>query len=196
MEMAPSLRQLATLGEEFAQVRARFAALESRVSDAEWLRPPRPEAWSVAQCVQHLNLTAAAMLPRIRAAVTAARELPPIGDRAYRGALLGRVLAAMLGPAPKLMGITLGRSKTAAAFVPGAELPRSRTVSEFRHWNTEGAAMVSEAEGLQLDRCTIESPFVKGTRYDAYSALWILVRHEHRHLVQAERALAALKEAP
>ncbi len=193
MASSPSLIQLEAVAEEFARVRARFAALESRVSDEEWIARPAPNAWSVSECVAHLNLSAAAMLPRMRQAFAEARELPPIGARKYRGTMLGRMLASMLGPVPIVLGIKLGKSRTAAPFVPGTELPRAQIASEFRHWNTEEAALVREAEGLQVDKTTLESPFVKGARYDGFSALWIVARHEHRHLKQAERALARIR---
>lgn len=196
MSSSPSLQQLEAVAEEFARVRARFAALESRVRDEEWLARPEPSGWSVAECVAHLNLSAAAMLPRMRKAFAAARDLPPIGARRYRGTMLGRALAAMLGPVPIVMGFKLGKSKTAAAFVPGSDLPRAQLASEFRHWNTEEAALVREAEGLQVDRTSVDSPFVQGARYDGFSALWIVARHEHRHLAQAERALATLRAKP
>jgi hypothetical protein len=189
------MHQLESVAEEFARVRARFAALESRLRDDEWTARPAPEEWSVAECIAHLNLSAAAMLPRMRQAFAEARDLPPIGSRAYRGKLFGRILAAMVGPVPVVLGFRMGRTRTAAPFVPTADLPRAQVASEFRHWNTEEVSLVRDAEGLQVDRTTLESPFVAGARYDGYSALWILARHEHRHLEQAERALAKIRGA-
>lgn len=193
MPSSPSLIQLEAVAEEFARARARFAALESRVRDEEWNARPGADEWSVAECIAHLNLSAAAMLPRVRQAFNEARTLSPVGERRYRGAVFGRILAAMVGPVPIVLGIKLGRTRTAAAFVPGSNLPRQQVASEFRHWNAEEAALVREAEGLQVDRTLMESPFVKGARYDGFSALWILARHEHRHLQQAERALARVR---
>lgn len=193
MSSSPSVNQLEAVAEEFARVRARFTALESRLSDEEWRAQPEPSEWSVAECVVHLNLSAAAMLPLMRLAFAEARDLPPIGSRSYRGSVFGRLLAALVGPVPVVLGVKLGRTKTAASFVPTSDLPRAQVASEFRHWNTEEAALVREAEGLQVDKTTVESPFVKGARYDAFSALWIVARHEHRHLAQAERSLARLR---
>lgn len=195
MNVPPALQQLEAISEEFARVRARFAALESRTSDAEWNARPSPSEWSVAECIAHLNLTSAAMLPRIRAAFAEAKSLPAMGSRRYRGALFGRVLARMVGPVPVLLGMKLGKVKTPPPFVPGSELPRAQVVNEFRHWNTEESALVREAEGLPVDLTTLESPFVPGTRYDGFNAMWIVVRHEHRHLAQAEAALAQLRRA-
>ena len=193
MPTTASHAQLDALAQAYADVARRFTALDAAVSDAHWARRPAPNEWSVAECVAHLNLTSAAMLPRMRAAFDEARALGPIGERAYKGALFGRVLAKFVGPVPVLLGIRLGRAKTGKPFVPGSDLPRAQVVAEFRRWAGEELALLWSAEGLQIDRASLESPFVAGTRYDAYSALWIVVRHELRHLVQAERALARLR---
>ena len=45
-----------------------------------------------------------------------------------------------------------------------------------------------QADGLPLDRILVESPFDARVRYNLYSALVMLPRHQHRHLDQAEAA--------
>lgn len=182
--------QLDAIAAAYAEVARRFTALDARVPDEAWLARPAPEAWSVAECIAHLNLSSAAMLPRMRAAFAEARRLAPVGDRAYRGSLFGRVLARMVGPVPIVLGVGFGRAKTAPPFVPGSELPRRQVVAEFRRWQAEELALLWSAENLAVDAVTLESPFVAGARYDGFSSLWIVVRHELRHLVQAERAAA------
>ncbi len=193
MTASPSQRQLDELAVAFDGVAKRFTALDASVGDAQWNRRPAPDEWSVAECIAHLNLTSAAMLPRMRAAFAEAKALGPVGDRPYKGALFGRILAKVVGPVPTVLGFRLGRAKTAKPFVPGSDLPRAAVVSEFRRWGGEEKALLWTVEGLQIDRVTLESPFVAGARYDGFSALWIVVRHELRHLVQAERALARVE---
>lgn len=193
MQHTKSQGQLDDLAQYCAEVARRFTALDARVQDARWNQRPTPAEWSVAECIAHLNLSSAAMLPRMRAAYDEAKRLPPVGDRAYKGALLGRILARVVGPVPVVLGFRIGRAKTGKPFVPGSELPRAQVVAEFRRWLAEELAMVWSVEGLAVDQVSLESPFVAGARYDGYSALWILVRHEMRHLEQAERALARLE---
>lgn len=192
MSATKSQGQLDQLAQACAEVARRFSALDARVGDAQWNQRPAPGEWSVAECIAHLNLSSAAMLPRMRAAFAEAKRLPPLGDRAYEGALFGRILARLVGPVPVVLGVRLGRAKTGKSFVPGSELPRAQVVAEFRRWLAEELALVWSVEGLAIDQVTLESPFVAGARYDGFSALWIVVRHELRHLVQAERALARL----
>lgn len=193
MQPTKSQGQLDELAQYCAEVARRFSALDARVTDVRWQQRPAPDEWSVAECIAHLNLSSAAMLPRMRTAFGEAKRLPPIGDRAYEGALFGRILARVVGPVPTVLGFRLGRAKTGKPFVPGSELPRAQVVAEFRRWLAEELALVWSVEGLAVDQVSLESPFVAGARYDGYSSLWILVRHEMRHLVQAERALARLE---
>lgn len=184
--------QLRDVGAEFAAARERFERLDAATADAKWHLRPTPEEWSVAECVMHLNLTSRAMLPRIRAAFDEARSMPPVGERRYRSTFLGWLLAATVGPVPRLAGLKLGKVATPPAFVPGSELPRAEVAGEFRRWLADEAALLESARGVAIDRATLESPFRAGTCYDGWSALLILVRHEHRHLAQAEQALARL----
>jgi hypothetical protein len=103
------------------------------------------------------------------------------------------MLAKLIGPVPIVAGFRLGRTKTTAPFVPGSDLPRQQVMEEPRRWQGEELALVWGADGLAIDQVMIESPFAAGAKYDGYSALQIVVRHELRHLVQAERALARLE---
>lgn len=175
------------------EVRSRFTALDGRVSEANWARRPDAASWSVAECIAHLNLTSAAMTSAIRAALDEAKRLPPMSRARYRGTLVGRMLAATMGPVKQIAGFKLGKVRTPPPFVPGAELAREDVRRKFLAWLEEEEALVSAARGLAIDAVRVESPFKAGVFYDAYSALRIVVLHEKRHLVQAERAHAALR---
>jgi hypothetical protein len=56
-------------------------------------------------------------------------------------------------------------------------------------------ACVEAADGLPLGSVRITSPFDPRLRYNLYSCLTILPRHQHRHLWQAEQALERLRRA-
>lgn len=193
MTASRSSLQLAMAAREFAAARDRTRRLLAATTDAQWITRPASDSWSAAECLAHLNLTSASMVPALRAAFEEARQLPSVGQRAYRKSVLGAVLAASVGPAPRLLGLALGRTRTATQFVPGTLLPRAAVETERARWMDEEAALVLEATGLAIDRVRVESPFRAGAFYDAWSALLIIARHEHRHLEQAERANRTLE---
>jgi hypothetical protein len=62
-------------------------------------------------------------------------------------------------------------------------------VSEFERLQREQLVLAREADSLAIDRVKIASPFNPRFRYNLFSALSILPRHQHRHLWQAEQNL-------
>lgn len=179
--------QLAAIDRDLEAVTSRFRRLLDATPDARWGVRADPARWSVAECVAHLNLTSAAMVPRLRTAWEEARALGGGAPARFRRSPMGFVLSKTVGPLPGWGRTRFGRVRTAAAFVPTGDLPRARLTAEFAEWQRAQHELVREADTLPVDRVTIESPFVPGTRYDGYSSLVILVRHAHRHLAQAEQ---------
>jgi hypothetical protein len=80
--------------------------------------------------------------------------------------------------------------KTTAAFVPAGHDAPGQLLSEFDRLQTEQIARVRDADGLAIDRIRVTSPFDARVKYNLYACLTILPRHQHRHLWQAEQALA------
>lgn len=179
--------QLERVAREFRAVTERFHRLMDATPDDRWGVRAAVDAWSVAECIAHLNLTSAAMVPRLRAAWETARARGGGAPRRYRRAPMGLLLSLMVGPTPGVGRWRFGRIRTPAPFVPGGALPRAEVVREFEAWQADELALVSAANGLPIDAVRIESPFAEGVTYDGYSSLLILARHEHRHLAQAER---------
>jgi DinB superfamily len=183
--------QLQAIVEELEQALARLHALAAHVPEAAWARRPDPARWSIGECVAHLNLTSAAYLPLIKAALGSAPAWP-VGDARphHRRDPMGWLMWWMMGP-PVLM-----RVKTAARFVPQGVAPARALVAEFERWQRDLIACVHEAEGRDLSGPRIRSPFDPRISYNVYSALTILPRHQHRHLWQAEQVRARLGSGP
>jgi hypothetical protein len=80
------------------------------------------------------------------------------------------------------------KSKTIPAFVPSGDRPAEKIMAEFDRLQADQIAVTRQAEGLPIDRVKIVSPFNASVRYNVFSALSILSRHQHRHLWQAEQA--------
>ncbi len=70
---------------------------------------------------------------------------------------------------------------------------RARVVKDLSAWLERERELIRSAEGLAIDQVQVESPFRAGTFYDGWSALRVMLRHELRHLVQAERAVHAVE---
>lgn len=176
--------QLAAIAERFERVQERLHDLVADTPDERWSPRADPARWSVAECVAHLNLTAQAYLPPLRDALSDARFAHVPAPRRYRRDVVGWMLSGIMAP---LRGVgVLGRSKTLPQFVPGADLDRSATVSEFDRLHLQLIEVTLSAEGRPLQAMRIVSPFNPRMSYNVYSCLMILPRHDERHLWQAE----------
>ena len=180
--------QLVAIVDDYARAQERLHRLAARASDAAWSARPRPDAWCAGECVAHLNLTSRAYLPLLRDAVAEGRRSDASAPARYRRDPVGWLISAMSGPMPRLGRARVGRVRTAAAFVPAGGAPREELVAEFDALQREQAALVRESDGLPLQRVRVTSPFDARLRYNLYSCLFLLPRHQHRHLDQAEAA--------
>jgi hypothetical protein len=97
-------------------------------------------------------------------------------------------MSKMIGPLRHLGKFRFGRITTTPAFVPRAGRSRTEILSDFVRFQGELISLARSADGLPIDEVKIVSPFGGRMRYNAYSALIIVSRHEHRHLDQAEEA--------
>jgi len=174
--------QLAAIAAELRDARARLHRLVATVPGGAWNVRRHPDRWSAAECVEHLNLTTRAFLPLLDAALDGARRLGGPAPRRYRRDPLGWLLWRAMGPPIRF------RTRTTAAFVPTAPAEPAESLADFDHLQDELLRRVAAADGLPIDRVRVESPFGAGARYNAFSALSILPRHQHRHLWQAEQA--------
>ena len=52
------------------------------------------------------------------------------------------------------------------------------------------------AQDLPIDRVKMASPFDGRVKYNLYAAMTIVPRHQHRHLLQAERAARIVHTVP
>lgn len=174
--------QLAEVEGEFNSALVRLRQLRTSVPAATWRRRPAPERWSPGECVAHLNLTSATMVPIVRGALDEARRSGMAAPARYRRDLVGWLLWKSLGQVGRF------KTKTIPAWVPSGELPPDVLVAQFEQWQAEQVALVRESDGLPIHAMKITSPVDARARYSVFSALSILARHQHRHLWQAEQA--------
>jgi hypothetical protein len=177
--------QLAALIADLQSAQARLTALHGTLSGEAWRRRPRLTGWSAAECVEHLNLTSEALLPRLRAGIEQARAGQWRAASRHRRDVVGWLMWKVISPSGRL------RTKTLPAFVPSDQKPPELLVADFERLQADVIACVSAAEGLPIENVKLASPFDARVRYNLYAAMTLVPRHQHRHLLQAERAAGA-----
>ena len=180
--------QLAGIVQSLESAQSRLRRLTDQLSESDWNRKPAANRWSAAECVEHLNLTSRAYIPLLRDAIANAGEARRDPTKHYRHDALGWFLSKMFGPLRHLGRFKVGRVKTTPGFVPRPGRSRTEILSDFVRLQAELVSLVRSADGLPVNDVKIVSPFGGRMRYNAWSALVIVSRHEHRHLEQAEEA--------
>ena len=173
--------QLEDIRRAFELQTERVKQFRLRFSKEDWLRKPGPERWSAIECIEHLNLTAEAFLPRLSAAIGKAGVLT--ADRQFHLDFVGFMLVKVLSSRKKF-----SRSKTTAPFVPAKSPDVARTLEHFFELQDGLLRSVQQSERKAIDTVKVQSAFHARVRYHVFSAFRALVAHEVRHLDQAERA--------
>lgn len=176
---------------QLQQVLAELEALDKRAmqlvarAGTQFTTPPRPNSWSVAECIQHLSLTSEAYIPLLESALEKARTRPRASS--YKLDWWGRALKWSLEPPPRF------RFATSKNFQPVDIGDANRVLGHFLRLQSEIAKLARDADGLDLNSVKVTSPFSSHVRYNVYSAFALIVAHERRHLWQAQKALEALQ---
>ena len=183
-------KQLRAITDSLDSAQSRLRRLSDKISDREWSKHPGPARWSAAECVEHLNITSKAYLPRLRDAIASAKAQGGASRKHYRRDPLGWFMSKMIGPRRRLGKFGMPRVKTSPRFTPAKVRSRSEILSDFVKLQAELTSLIRSGDGLPLDQVKIVSPFGERMEDSAYSAFVILERHQHRHIQQAEEASA------
>jgi hypothetical protein len=182
-----STAQLAAVLDQVESATRRARDLVAGRSPADLTTSLESTSWSVAQCLDHLALTTAAVLPAISEAIVRAPRLTT--NRALRTGALTRLFLRNLEPPYRL------RLSVHAPFVPRQQDFNSAWVA-FEESQAQLVKTMRAAIGLAIDEVIVESPVYARLSYNGYGALRMLAAHERRHLWQIEQILKTLDAAP
>lgn len=151
--------------------------------DDAFNRKPGPRSWSVGECVVHLNRMSKGYLPVLEeaAALDGPRGKGPFGygwvatkfiDAQRPGSRSIRTVKAMRPPP------TDGRRSA---------INRARALARFDADTDRYVAAVERADGLDIGRVMVRSPFLPILRLPLGAFFEALGHHALRHVAQAER---------
>lgn len=154
------------------------------VEQVNW--KPGPTQWSIAECLDHLGVTAGRYQPTLRAAMEVGRRrgLEATGPFAY--GWFSRWFEAQLEPPPRR------RFTAPPPFQPAASsgFDAAHVLKAFQEVGRGWHALIEQAQGLDLLRVRVASPVTRWVRFPVGAAFRQQAAHERRHLWQAEQVLA------
>jgi len=160
--------------------RALFAALSPDRAVAR----PRPGAWSPAECLDHLTLTAEAFL-----LLFAVADGAPRSERSYAPGWLGRWFLAQMD-VPVKRGFP-----TKPNFVPRSTRCGAESLAAFVRVYELLLGRAPQLAALDLCRIRVQSPFAKWMSYPLGLVCYLIPAHCRRHLAQARAAAGELGAA-
>jgi hypothetical protein len=182
LALAPELDEFRR---QFEQLANDADALVAPLSDAQFTWNPRPNAWSVADCVDHLNVTARMYLPVLDEGIANAIRQGQYGEGPYAYWWLARMFVRMLEPPPRF------RTKTPAAFRPPSGRTRHEIMAAFRAYQVQYVDRLRQANGLDIARARARSPVVSWMVFPLGCGFAAMAAHERRHLWQARQVTEA-----
>ena len=185
MDAPPTHPHLRTLLGEAEAVRAEAERLRDTLTDDQLTWRPAPDVWSVADCFEHLRKVDKAYT---RSLADAVERMAP-GDADYAPSFIPRTFIGFVSPDPKrkLKAPKAVRPKDAEDAPPSA---RAEALDRFLDQQAELLRLIRAADGHDVNTGRFGSPFFAPLRFSVGEGLTMLVRHEQRHLGQAQRVTA------
>jgi hypothetical protein len=140
---------------------------------------PSPGRWSIAQCLDHLNLSAQRFVPAMDAALAGAEQRGLRSRGPFTYPMLERWFTRSQEPPPKL------RSRTFKTLTPAANLDMEDVVARFNAWQEQFEQRLRRADGIDLGRARHRSPVFPLLKWSLGTMFALTLAHQRRHLWQA-----------
>jgi hypothetical protein len=178
--------QLAELNRQLDELSDRAGALVTSMLPDDLRLSIDPDCWSVAECLEHLNLFSETYLLLIRDANRQARAEQLFGAGTFRLDIMGRVLNWVMQPPARI------KVRTTERFQPVLIGQPEDLLQRFTSLQAQLKTEIAGVEDLDLSRVKVRSPILKRAKYNLFSCFVLLVTHQQRHLWQAENAKIAI----
>lgn len=155
--------------------------LIGRLTDDQFNWRPSPNQWSMAECFDHLNRTAAVYLPAIDAAIADATRRGVRAPGPFTHTALERMFARFNEPPPRL------RARATKAITPAPQRDVADVLRELMEWQHKIGERIVQSDGLDLRRARTRWPIVPVIRLGLGATFAIMLSHERRHIWQARQ---------
>lgn len=170
--------------DELARLSDCFAKLVLPLSAAQFhWQPEAGKAWSVGQCVDHLQKTNRLYAAALSAAVVQGRAAGRSGSGNMRPNRLGRWFLGMIEPPPRFRVPVPLRE-----LVPRGDGSPETTWKGFLASQDEVVELLRASADIDLEGIRFRNPLAKNLRlFNLATGFLLIAAHERRHLAQARR---------
>ena len=159
---------------------ARAIAVAEGITVAQLNWRPSPGVWSVGQCLEHLSIANEVYVEPMVESLGVAPSGPV--DEILLGRLADWFIRTYIEPTAQTK-----RARAPRKIVPRAQEVAASILARFIASNVGVRDIIARARGHDINRVQFRNPFVPLLRFSVGTGLQVITRHNHRHLLQAER---------
>lgn len=169
-------KSLTEIRAEVAAVNGDAEKLCAGLSEEQLGWRPQPGKWSIAENLAHLNVTTQTYLPALQRGLEDARRRGLAGSGNFDLGIIGKLFVTYLEPPFKM------KTKAPKAIRPLLQGPAIETLPQFLRCNEVFLKQVDAAEGVDLGRAVLVSPFSDLFRMKLIAGFATVTAHDRRHL--------------
>lgn len=167
---------------EFSDLDDRYAAIVQAHAPEQLTRRPGANAWSAAECMEHVALTNSQYLTAIKTALTSTDEGAVSNAQLLTTAgWFSAFFLKSIGPEAKIK--IKARKKIRPSTVDARQ-----ALQRLQETHHQIRKLLSSDPQPNLNRVRFKNPFVPAFRFTVATGVLVMAAHGHRHLLQAERA--------
>jgi len=166
---------------QFQKIAEQAKTLTNGLSEAQFNWRPRPEEWSIQECLGHLNILGRFEIPLLENIIRDARTRGITGKGPFRYGFMARTILKQTEPPVRR------KFSAPQRFRANHGQPLTAILPTFLHLQSQFIRVVEQSEGLDLARIKVPTPITRLLRLSLGATLAQLAAHERRHLDQARR---------
>ena len=153
----------------------------------QWAFQPAPNAWSAAQCLEHLNIYGRHYLPDIEKAIQTGKSQGSTPARVFRSGWLGAYFTRLMQPRPD--GSLPGKMNAPKNAIPAPQPDARAMLAEFIDQQETMLRLLRLAEAVNLNTLRVPISLTPWIRLKLGDTFGFVIAHMERHVLQAERAI-------
>ncbi len=177
-----------TFIEDLQRISADAKSVFGGLSDEQLNWKPNAESWSVGQCFEHLIITNSLYFPNIQKVVDGEHRNNFFSKIPFSARLIAALMKNTLKPEQAR------KMKTFKIFEPAMSNISATIFDDFATNQQKLIALIESVKNLDIHKIKISEPLSAALNLRLSDAFEILVMHEKRHFLQAERVLAMQNE--
>lgn len=153
----------------------------------QWTSQPGPDAWSAAQCLEHLNIYGRHYLPAIEKAIQTGISQGHAPAKTFHSGWLGAYFTRLMQP--RSDGSLPGKMKAPKNAIPSPQPDARAMLAEFIDQQETMLRLLRAAGAVNLNSLRVPISLTPWIRLKLGDTFGFVIAHIERHIAQAERAM-------